>query len=85
MDAHGCYLKYYKDFQAGKRENIKSSHNMAWKNIPSLQRNALRRLANDDSIVLKMASKGGAIIIMNKEHFILSCEEVLGEKGFMKN
>ena len=33
------------------------------------ERNAIKTLANNDSIIIKEADKGGAVVIMDKENY----------------
>eukprot|EP00106_Octopus_bimaculoides_P003640 XP_014771082.1 PREDICTED: uncharacterized protein LOC106869740 [Octopus bimaculoides] len=59
-------LEFLESCQAGIRESLKTRGKKSWNNLTNSQRYALRRLANNDSIVIKMADKGGAIVIMDK-------------------
>ena len=44
-----------------------------WNNLDTNQRKALLDLANDASIIIKPADKGGAIIIMNSNDYSEAC------------
>ena len=46
------------------------SRNPSYKeNISKHQRAAIKRLSEDNSIVLKEADKGGSVVIMDKDHY----------------
>ena len=52
------------------------------KNYPNLskeERNALRDLIGDDSIVIKPADKGSAIVVWGKQDYLKECDKQLGE------
>ena len=46
----------------------KRNHNINY-NISMAERNAIKTLANNDSIIIKEADKGGAVVIMDKENY----------------
>ena len=62
---------FIKCLQSSARRNDKSSNTGAHikDNINRLEREAINNLATDNSIVIKEADKGGAIVIMDKEHY----------------
>ena len=46
-------------------------------NLSKEQREALRKLREDDSIVILPADKGNALVVMNKEDYASKMEEIL--------
>lgn len=72
-------IEFLKICHKGKH---KIHHNKTWKNLATSERNTLRRLANEYSIVIKMTNERVAIVIRNKEEYISSCKEVLRDKDF---
>lgn len=69
--------------QVSINDNIKSNLNKTRNNFTTSKRKDLLRLANEDSIVIKMADNGGAIVIMNKDNYISACEEVFTDERFL--
>ena len=53
-----------------------------WNNLNNDQRKALLDLANDPSITIKPADKGGSIVIMNTDDYIKSCLNSLSNTNF---
>ena len=49
-------------------------------NLSKEEQQALRDLIEDDSIIINLADRGSAIVIWDKEHYIVECEQQLGEK-----
>lgn len=66
-DADSCYSNLWKTGQSGIMEKLKSYHNKTYNKLTTSWRNWLSHLANDDSTVIKMADKRGAIVIINKK------------------
>ena len=56
-----------------------------WNNLDTNQWKALLDLANDASIIIKPADKGGAIIIMNSNDYSEACLNSLLNTDFMRN
>ena len=47
-----------------------------------METKAIKTLANDTSIVIKEADKGGATIIMDQSHYNYMVENTLNDKNF---
>ena len=60
---------------------IKSNLNNKY-NISLAERNAIKSLANDQSIIIKEADKGGAVVIMDMEHYKEIVENMLSDKKY---
>ena len=60
---------------------IKSNSNNKY-NISLAERNAIKSLANDQSIIIKEADKGGAVVIMDREHYKEIVENMLLDKKY---
>ena len=43
------------------------------------ERNAIKTLANNDSIIIKKADQGGAVVIMDKENYKKIVETMLSD------
>ena len=56
----------------------KRNHNINY-NISMAERNAIKTLANYDSIIIKKADKGGAVVIMDKETYKKIVETMLSD------
>ena len=69
--------KWIKDITEEFNSNLKLGENKFWNNLSDKQRKALETLSKDDSIVIKSADKGGAIVIMNSEDYEKGCLEQL--------
>ena len=54
-------------------------------NLSKMETEAIKTLANDTSIVIKEADKGGATIIMDQSHYKDMVENTLNDKTFMKH
>ena len=52
---------------------MRKTENKFWNNLDTNQRKALLDLANDASIIIKPADKGGAIVIMNSNDYSEAC------------
>ena len=61
-------------------QNIPKSNNKY--NISLAERNAIKSLANDQSIIFKEADKGGAVVIMDRERYKEKVEHMLSEKKY---
>ena len=53
-----------------------------YKNITLDEKNAIKALQNDQTIVIKKADKGSAIVIMNKNDYITEAERQLNDTDF---
>ena len=53
-------------------------------NFTNVERKYLSDLANDTSIVIKKADKGGAIVIQNREDYIKEGERQLSDEKFYR-
>ena len=60
---------------------IKSNSNNKY-NISLAEKNAIKSLANDQSIIIKEADKGGAVVIMDREHYKEKVENMLSDKKY---
>ena len=60
---------------------IKSNSNNKH-NISLAERNAIKSLANDQSIIIKEADKGGAVVIMDREHYKEIVENMFSDKKY---
>ena len=58
-------------------DNLKLNDSKFWNNMTKEKRNALETLANDKSITIKPADKGGAIVIMNTSDYKEACMQQL--------
>ena len=58
---------FIKCLQSSARNNETTTH--VKDNISKLEREAINSLTNVDSIIIKEADKGGAIVIMSKDHY----------------
>lgn len=58
---------------------IPKKGNQVKSNISKSQQKAISRLQNDNSIIIKEADKGGAIVIMDKEYYQHKIQEQLGD------
>ena len=50
-----------------------------------METEAIKTLANDTSIVIKLVDKGGATIIMDQSHYKDMVKNTLNDKNFMKH
>ena len=64
------------------KDHLKNKENKFWNNLDNDQRKALLDLANDPSITLKPADKGGSIVIMNNDDYVKSCLNSLSDPNF---
>ena len=53
-------------------------------NVSSLERKAIESLSNDNSIVIKEADKGGAVIIMDQTHYKEMVEDILNDGNYYR-
>ena len=51
-------------------------------NIIKSESNAIKSLQNDHSIIIKEADKGGATVIMDREHYKETVENTLNHRGY---
>ena len=61
---------------------MRKNENKFWNNLDSNLRKALLDLANDASIIIKPADKGGAIVIMNSNDYSEACLNSLLDADF---
>ena len=64
------------------KDQLKNNENKFWNNLDNDQRKALLDLANDPSVTIKPADKGGSIVIMNTDDYIKSCLNSLWNPTF---
>lgn len=61
---------------------LKEKQRLQYKNLTKEERNALKDLKEDESIVIKSADKGGATVVMNKTDYVQECLRQLADKMF---
>ena len=66
-------LHFIQNITNDLKTNLGKNKNKFWNNLDTNQRKALLDLANDASIIIKAADKGGAIIIMNSNDYSEAC------------
>lgn len=66
--------------RAGNNEILKTRGSKSSNKLKNPQRYAFRCLVNKDSIVIKVADKGDASVIMDGSEFISACKGVLNDK-----
>ena len=66
----------------GFSEHIHSKRNKHWNNLTDSQRQAIKSLSSDESIVIKPADKGSGIVIMNANDYNEACLNTLQDKEF---
>ena len=59
----------------------KSNTNVKY-NVSLAERNAIKSVANDESIIIKEADKGGAVVIMDREHYKTMAETLLMDEEY---
>ena len=67
-----------KDFS----EHIHSKNNKHWNNLRDSQRQAIKSLSSDESIIIKPADKGNGIVIMNTNDYNEARLNILQDKEF---
>ena len=55
---------------------LKDKERKFWNNLTASQREAILELSKDDSIIIKPADKGGAIVIMDSEDYKKGCLQI---------
>ena len=66
-------LHFIQNITNDLKTNLRKNENKFWNNLDTNQRKALLDLANDASIMIKPADKGGAIVIMNSNDYSEAC------------
>ena len=66
-------LKFINNVTKDLKDHLKNNENKFWNNLDNDQRKALLDLANDPSITIKPADKGGSMVIMNTDNYEKSC------------
>ena len=61
---------------------LKDKERKFWNNLTASQCEAILDLSKDDSIIIKPADKGGAIVIMDSEDCKKGCLQILSDKEF---
>ena len=74
--------KFIDDVTKDLKTQIKKNENKFWNNLSDNQRKALIHLSNDKSITIKLADKGGAIVIMDTEKYEMECLKTLSDPNF---
>ena len=75
-------LKFINKVTKDLKDHLKNNENKFWNNLDNDQRKALLDLANDPSITIKPADKGGLIVIMNTDDYVKSCLNSLSDPNF---
>ena len=75
-------LKFINNVTKDLKDHLKNNENKFWNNLDNDQRKALLDLANDPSITIKPADKGGSIVIMNIDDYVKSCLNGLSDPYF---
>ena len=68
------YIQTVEDFPLDPQKKTKP-------NLSKMETEAIKTLANDTSIVIKEADKGGATIIMDQSHYKDTVENTLNDKN----
>ena len=63
---------------------VNDTKDMKWNNLSKSELEALRNLRCDESIVIKIADKGGAIVVMNKMEYIRNVTEDLDNENYYR-
>lgn len=67
------------------RAVLKKKHEFkVYNNLPKIERDALVELRNDQTIIVRPADKGGAIVIQNLSDYEAEIERQLGDTNFYK-
>ena len=76
-------LKFINNVTKDLKDHLKNNENKLRNNLDNDQRKALLDLANDPSITIKPADKGGGlIVIMNTDDYVKSCLNSLSDPNF---
>ena len=63
---------------------VNDTKDMKWNNLSKREREALQNLRCDESIVIKIADKGGAIVVMNKTDYVRNITEDLDNENYYR-
>ena len=63
---------------------VNDTKDMKWNNLSKSKREALQNLRFDESIVIKTADKGGAIVVMNKTDYVRNVTEDLDNENYYR-
>ena len=74
--------KFISDIQEDIRHSLSNNNTKYWNNLSNDQRQALQSLINDQTIIVKPADKGGAIVVMNRNDYEKACTETLQNNEF---
>ena len=66
------------------KENLLANRESFWSNLDNSQRQAIRSLADDDTIVIKPSDKDGSIVILDTKQYEQKCLTHLTNKTFHK-
>ena len=75
-------VKFIDNITNDLKTHLTKNQNKFWNNLSDEQRKAIVDLANDDSIIIKPADKGGSIVIMNSDDYINACFDTLADPNF---
>ena len=64
------------------KESLLANKESFWSNLDNSQRQAIKSLADDDSIVIKPSDKDGSIVIMDTNEYEQECLSHLTDKSF---
>ena len=67
--------------KVGSDENIRLFHEL---NLSKIERESLRTLSRDESIIIKPSDKGGSIVVMDKQQYINECLRQLEDTNYYK-
>ena len=70
-------VKFIDNITNDLKTHLTKNQNKFWNNLSDEQKKAIVDLANDDSIIIKPADKGGSIVIMNTDDYINACFDTL--------
>ena len=76
-------LKFIENITNDLKSNLKKNERHFWNNLSNDQRKALLYLSNDDSVIIKPADKGGAIIIMDTDKYESECLKTLSDPVYI--
>ena len=75
-------LKFINNVTKDLKDHLKNNENKFWNNLDNDQRKVLLDLANDPSITIKLAYKGGSILIINTDDYVKSCLNSPSDSNF---
>ena len=81
-DRNEGLLKFINNVTKDSKNHLKNDENKFWNNLDNDQRKVLLDLANDPSITIKLAYKGGSVVIMNTDDYVKSCLNSLSDPNF---